>query len=579
VYEAGEVDGVPFIAMRFVKGTDLGGLIMERGPLKTDLVRQVVEQVGSALDAAHAAGLVHRDIKPANILVADDGGDPNQAHVYLTDFGLTKGRGESKLTQTGTWVGTVSYIAPEQVEGRAVDGRADLYSLACVVYEALTAHPPFERDSDIATLYAHLQDDRPQPSQLRPGMPPAVDAVVAKGMARNASERYQSGSELGRALRDALQAPVASTQVGQPIPTLPGHPAPSQPGDPTLVEPSWPAAAPPISQPPTQVPAGALTQAASTPPPGYHTPPPPTYIPPDSTQGPNRGGGGRPPWLIPVGAVAAVLLVLLGLWVGGVFGGGGGGEAATTTDTPPSTTVDSNTLTTDTSVTTDITDTSTTDTSLTDTSLTDTTLTDTTLTDTTPTDTSLTDTIPTDTVPTTPTDTTPLVVPALSLPYQSAAGPTVRYPAGWLLRNFPRRETGGTVYFEYVNVASATFRKAPMYARLVFGSSGDYSFYDRNQLIGKARNSAKNAFKWKTAFGGAFPINISGQPGYAENFVWFVKKSYHGLGFAFAARNVATHRWIYGWAEYDTWDKSKVRAGRVDIRRKTLVQIVSKIRW
>ena len=583
VYEAGEVDDVPFIAMRFVRGTDLGALIMERGPLKTDLVRRWSSRSARrSTPPTPRASSTATSSRPTSWW-RTTAATRTRRTSYLTDFGLTKGRGESKLTQTGTWVGTVSYIAPEQVEGRAVDGRADLYSLACVIYEALTAHPPFERDSDIATLYAHLQDDRPQPSHMRPGMPPAVDAVVAKGMARDASERYQSGSELGRALRDALQAPVASTQVGQPIPTLPTQQAPSQPSDPTLVDPSWPAATPPISQPPTQVPVGALTQAASTPPPGYHTPPPPTYIPPDSTQGPNRGGGGRPPWLIPVGAVAAVLLVLLGLWVGGVFGGGGGEAATTTTDTPPSTTVDSNTLTTDTSVTTDTTDTST-DTSLTDTSLTDTSLTDTTLTDTTPTDTSLTDTIPTDTVPTdtlptTPTDTTPLVVPTLSLPYQSAAGPTVRYPAGWLLRNFPRRETGGTVYFEYVNVASATFRKAPMYTRLVFGSSGDYNFYDRNQLIGKARISAKKAFKWKTAFGGAFPINISGQPGYAENFVWFVKKSYHGLGFAFAARNAATHRWIYGWAEYDTWDKSKVRAGRVDIRRKTLVQIVSKIRW
>jgi hypothetical protein len=326
---------------------------------------------------------------------------------------------------------------------------------------------------------------------------------------------------------------------------------------------------------PTEVPAPAVTQVAATPPPAT-TPPPPAYRPPEAPPGPGRGGG-LPPWLIPVGAVAAVILVLLGLWAGGVFGGGSGSAATTTTDTTP--TVDSTTLTTGTTVTTDtsVTDTSLTDTALTDTALTDTGLTDTTPTDTTPTD--PTDTTPTDTVPTTPTDTTPLTVPTLALPYQSAAGPTVRYPAGWLLRNFPRRESGGTVYFEYVNVASATFRKAPMYARLVFGSPGDYSFYDRNQLIGKARNSAKKAFKWKTAFGGAFPINISGQPGYAENFVWFIKKSYHGLGFAFAARNPETHRWIYGWAEYDTWDKDKVRAGRVDVRRKTLVQIVSKIRW
>src|SRR4051812_18260111 len=292
VYEAGEVDGVPFIAMRYVKGTDLGGLIAERGPLKTDLVRHMTEQVGSALDAAHAAGLVHRDIKPANILVADDGGDADNVHVYLTDFGLTKGRGESKLTQTGTWVGTVSYIAPEQVEGRAVDGRADLYSLACVIYEALTAHPPFERDSDIATLYAHLQDDRPQPSQLRPGIAAAVDAVVAKGMARDAQQRYQSGSELGRALRDALAQPAASTQVGQPVPTLPPQPQPTPtPIHQPITDPGM-AAVPPPSVPPAGGP--PLTQPA--PMPAYQ---PPSYHPPGGP--PTRGGGGsRPPWLIPL---------------------------------------------------------------------------------------------------------------------------------------------------------------------------------------------------------------------------------------------------------------------------------------
>ena len=277
----------------------------------------------------------------------------SREHVYLTDFGLTKGRGESKLTQTGTWVGTVSYIAPEQVEGRAVDGRADLYSLACVVYEALTGAPA------VRARLGHRHAVRPPAGRAAPAERRSAPACRRRstrwwrrGWPATPNDRYQSGSELGRALRDALLAPVASTQVGQPIPTFPPQTAPTQPHEQVPpVDPSVAAAAPPVSLPPTEIPAPALTQAASTPPPAY-TPPPPSYRPPDAPEGPGHGGGGRPPWLIPVAAVAAVLLVLAGLWAGGVFGGGGG-VAATTTDTPPTTTtVDSSTLTTDTSVTT-----------------------------------------------------------------------------------------------------------------------------------------------------------------------------------------------------------------------------------
>ncbi len=231
VYEAGEIDGIPFLAMRYVPGTDLGLLIEQQGQLPLELIREVGEQIASALDAAHATGLVHRDVKPGNILVAHGG--PGEVHSYLTDFGLTKGRGESHLTKTGTWVGTVSYIAPEQIEGRAIDGRADLYSFACVLYECVTGHPPFQRDSDVAMLYAHLQDERPHASAVRGDVPPALDALLVRGMARDPDERYQSGSALARALREALgkgsatlpfpvQAPptTQATQVGGSTPPL-----------------------------------------------------------------------------------------------------------------------------------------------------------------------------------------------------------------------------------------------------------------------------------------------------------------------------------------------------------------------
>ena len=155
VYEVGEDDGLLFISMRFVHGVDLGRLLEETGRMPPERAGNLIAQVADALDAAHARGLIHRDVKPGNILVAE------RDHVYLTDFGLTKRATESHgMTQTGMFVGTVDYIAPEQVEGRHVDARADIYALGCVTYQLLTGAVPFPRDSDVAKIFAHVTTRR-----------------------------------------------------------------------------------------------------------------------------------------------------------------------------------------------------------------------------------------------------------------------------------------------------------------------------------------------------------------------------------------------------------------------------------
>jgi serine/threonine protein kinase len=160
IYQAGESDGTLFIAMRYVEGSDLRTVLGE-GALEPARAIATLEQVADALDAAHASGLVHRDVKPGNILLDTRG------HAYLSDFGLTKqASSQSGLTQTGQLVGTLDYVAPEQIEGREVDGRADVYSLTCVLYECLTGTKPFARESEVATLWAHINEP-PRP----PAMP------------------------------------------------------------------------------------------------------------------------------------------------------------------------------------------------------------------------------------------------------------------------------------------------------------------------------------------------------------------------------------------------------------------------
>jgi streptogramin lyase len=200
IYSAGEEDGVAYIAMRLVDGEDLRDRVRRDGPLAPAEAAEVVAQVASALDAAHAAGLVHRDVKPANVLLG--AGD----HAYLSDFGLARRTAsEAALTRTGRWVGTLDYVAPEQIQGRDVDGRADVYALGCVLHYALTGRVPFRRDTDEARLWAHVHDDPPAPSEEGEGVPAAFDVVVRAALAKRPEDRFATAGELGRAARAAAR--------------------------------------------------------------------------------------------------------------------------------------------------------------------------------------------------------------------------------------------------------------------------------------------------------------------------------------------------------------------------------------
>jgi serine/threonine protein kinase/uncharacterized RDD family membrane protein YckC len=264
VHEAGEVDGQLFIVMRYVDGTDLRELLALEGPLEPLRAARIVAQVAEALDAAHASGLVHRDIKPGNVLIARRG---DADHVYLTDFGLTKhASGESGLTKTGQWVGTLDYVAPEQIEGAAVDARTDVYALGAVLYQALTGKVPYERDSEVSKMWAHISDPPPRATEKRPELPRALDAVIGRAMAKKPHERYQSAGKFGEAaVIAATQRTSAATQPHPPAPasgaTAPGAPAPAGP-------------------PPVSVPAGPPPAWSAPPSPPFATPVPATPTPP-----------------------------------------------------------------------------------------------------------------------------------------------------------------------------------------------------------------------------------------------------------------------------------------------------------
>ena len=229
LFDADEADGVLFLAMRYVPGTDLKRLIEENGALEPARAVNIVRQLAGALEAAHARGLIHRDIKPGNIMVTTMDGEGTD-HVYLMDFGLTKhGGSKSGLTATGAFIGTIDYIAPEQIEGKAIDARTDIYAVGCVLYECLTGHVPFEKDAGVAVMYAHLMDPRPKPSALRPELPEAFDRIVAKAMARDPEERYPSAVQLAadlRSLERLLDPDAAPTLVPQPPPEPEPEPEP-----------------------------------------------------------------------------------------------------------------------------------------------------------------------------------------------------------------------------------------------------------------------------------------------------------------------------------------------------------------
>jgi serine/threonine protein kinase len=240
VYEAGAAGGVLFIAMRLVAGTDLRGVLRREGPLPPGRLLELLSPVASALDAAHAAGLVHRDVKPGNILVDERPGRPD--HVYLADFGLSKGAAAGmSLTGAGDYLGTPNYSAPEQIQGHDVDGRADQYALACVAFELFTGRAPYERDLPMAVLMAHVSEPPPSLAARRPDMPVTADRVMARALAKRPQQRYASCRDFTDALREALGlSPYGSggTPVSPGAPARePTSPAP-RPGTATDVD--WP---------------------------------------------------------------------------------------------------------------------------------------------------------------------------------------------------------------------------------------------------------------------------------------------------------------------------------------------------
>ena len=199
IHDAGEVDGQLYIAMRYVEGGELKTLLQREERLEPARAMAICGQIAAALDAAHARGLIHRDVKPSNVLL--DGSE----HVYLADFGLSRQLEDPGVPgERGLSLGTPAYAAPEQIEGGEIDGPADVYSLGCVLYECLTGEPPYSRDSDLAVLWAHLQESPPKASERDPRLPATVDAVIAKALAKEPNERPATCGELVSAAREAL---------------------------------------------------------------------------------------------------------------------------------------------------------------------------------------------------------------------------------------------------------------------------------------------------------------------------------------------------------------------------------------
>jgi serine/threonine protein kinase len=258
VYEAGEAGGVLFIAMRFVAGDDLRVIVGREGALRPQRAAAFISPVASALDAAHAAGLVHRDVKPANMLV--DVGPGRPEHVYLSDFGLARGvLSSGGLTRAGQFLGTPDYSAPEQISGRFVDGRADQYALGCVAYTLLSGSVPFKREVPMAVLYAHLSAPPPRLTAARPELPGAVDEVLARALAKAPEDRYDSCGTFADALREALGVPPydpsgRTRRPGLALTTAPPPPVASRA-----------AVTAPLTVPPdsaaTQLPSGTTTPA------------------------------------------------------------------------------------------------------------------------------------------------------------------------------------------------------------------------------------------------------------------------------------------------------------------------------
>jgi hypothetical protein len=331
VYEVGEDGGRLFIAMRFVAGTDLAKLIAVGGPLEPRRAMGILAQLTSALDAAHARGLVHRDVKPANVLIAREGdGD----HVYLTDFGLARFAVAAGLTRTGTFVGTIDFAAPEQFQGRRVDARTDVYAAGCVLFNMLTGRVPFPREDDAAVMWAHVSSAPPSVGEVVAGLPSEFDSVIARAMAKDPDQRYPSAGDLGRdalaaAERERASLSERSVATGKAAPA--GAPAAAA-GAPAAL------AGAPAGPPSTQA---DPTRTQARPPGGPAGPRGGQAGPPGGQAGPPGGGRSagppgkaRPRALIPaLGAAVLAAVVVLALVVTGAFSSSHSPKIITTTST------------------------------------------------------------------------------------------------------------------------------------------------------------------------------------------------------------------------------------------------------
>lgn len=264
IYDAGEADGLLYIAMRYVQGPQLKAVVQSSGPLPPQRLIPIMSQVGGALDAAHARGLIHRDVKPGNILVDSLGGQPPSDHVYLCDFGLTKqASSHTGLTQTGQFVGTIDYIAPEQIEGRDVDARTDIYSLGCVLYECITGSVPFKKSTEAAVLWAHIQELPVPATERNQDLPPEIDAVIAKALDKTPDARYQSCADLVNALRSAVGMPASAS-----APVIPALEMIA----PAAAEDVLPSPGPPAPELDQGIPSVARSSSAAQPSPGRSAP-------------------------------------------------------------------------------------------------------------------------------------------------------------------------------------------------------------------------------------------------------------------------------------------------------------------
>ncbi|WP_448638414.1 protein kinase domain-containing protein [Geodermatophilus sp. URMC 63] len=325
IHRYGEIDGRLFLDMRLVPGRDVAAVLAAEGPMDPARAVSIVSQTARALDAAHADGLVHRDVKPSNVLLTGSGDDDDDEFVYLVDFGIARSTTDSQgpsLTQTGAALGSFHYMAPERFLERPIDRRVDVYALACVLFECLTARRPFTGDGLAALMYAHLNTSPPPPSTLRPGLPRALDDVVRRGLAKEPDERWSTCGELAAAARAALaaggvapRAEAAPPTSVTPLPlrpqtvgfSSPGAPAawgpPSTPGAPAgYGPPSNPGGLPVGYGPPSDpgVPVGYGPPSDPGVPVGYgppsHPGAPVGYGPPPGPGSPGYGPGvGLPP--------------------------------------------------------------------------------------------------------------------------------------------------------------------------------------------------------------------------------------------------------------------------------------------